>query len=292
MSGGTATSRENVVPAGLDAEQLEAFRVDGYLVLPKFYDIEQEVEPVRVGIHDIIGLVAQERGIALHRGPYSPETFDAGYSTLKTIDRSLASIVYDAVKQLAAFVSLTASAKNVEVFRRLRGTDVVGIAGGGSGLRIDNPDETKYLAWWHQEYPAQLRSLDGVVFWSPLRRLTAELGPVEILPRSHSEGPIPVWRDDGGTGRQDAYALRLHNEAEVVGRYPMVAPLTQPGDLVLMDFLTVHRSGVNRSKEPRWTMQWRYFNFRDGTGRGMGWAGSFAAGRQPGEIHPDLEVGR
>jgi hypothetical protein len=284
-----SSARGTAAPV-LDDRELAAFRNDGYLVVPSFYEVERDIEPIWAGIYDIIGLVAEEHGISLHRHRYSPETFDDGYAVLKAVDRSLAASVYDAVKQLAPFVRLTSLPRNADVFSRLRETDAVGIAGGGSGLRIDNPDETQYLAWWHQEYPAQLRSLDGVVFWSPLRRLTPELGPVEILPGSHREGPIPVHREDGTGGRKDAYALRLHSEADVVARYPKVVPLSQPGDLVLIDFLTVHRSGVNRTRQARWTMQWRYFNFREATGRRIGWSGSFAAGRDPSAVQPGLEV--
>jgi len=275
----------------IDDRQLETFRSDGYLVLPGFYDVDHEIEPVRRGIHDVIGLVAAQNDVALDRGPYDADSFDAGYHTLKATDRHLASVVYDAVKQLAPFVQLVASDANAEVFRRLRGCDLVGVAAGGSGIRIDNPDETRYLAWWHQEYPAQLRSLDGIVFWSPLREVTSELGPVEILTGSHAEGLLRIRREDDGTGRRGAYGLRLADEQQVVDGHQAVAPLSRPGDLVLIDFLTVHRSGVNRSTRSRWTMQMRYFNFAEATGRSIGWAGSFAAGNLPAEIHPWLEVG-
>ena len=42
---------------------------------------------------------------------------------------------------------------------------------------------------------------------------------------------------------------------------------------LLIDFLTVHRSGRNRAPVPRWTMQLRYFNFAEPTGAAFGWAG-------------------
>ncbi|MDP9074839.1 MAG: phytanoyl-CoA dioxygenase family protein [Actinomycetota bacterium] len=279
-------------PVTLDERQLASFRSNGYLVVPGFYHVGRQIEPLRRAIHEIIGLVAADNGLSLDRGPYTPEAFDDGYLTLKAVDRTMAATVYDAVKQLSPFVQLMASPANEAVVRELRGCKLVGVAAGGSGIRIDNPDETKYLAWWHQDYPAQLRSRDGIVFWSPLREVTPELGPVEILPGSHGEGVIPVVNDDGGAGRKDAYALRLRNESEVVSRYRSVAPLSQPGDLVLIDYLTVHRSGFNRSDRPRWTVQLRYFDFEEATGRSIGWAGSFAAGNVPADIHPELGAAR
>ena len=69
----------------------------------------------------------------------------------------------------------------------------------------------------------------------------------------------------------------MQNEAAVVARYPKAQPLTNPGDLLVMDFLVLHESGDNVPNKPRWTMQLRYFNFNDPTGRRLGWAGSFSA---------------
>jgi hypothetical protein len=255
------------------ADSEAAFNVQGFAVVREFYDIEKEIEPIRHGIYEIIGLIAAAHEIALNRPPYSSETFDAGYLDLKRANRHLAGFVYDGVKQLTAFVRLTAVQKNDALFRRLRGGNAVGVAGGGSGIRIDNPDESRFRAWWHQEYPAQGRSVRGCVFWSPLRSLTPELGPIEICAGSHLGGLIPVIADDGGEGRAGAYAMRLVDEQSVVNRYAVTAPLCEPGDLVVLDFLTIHRSGINVASVPRWTMQFRYFDFAELTGGVRGWAG-------------------
>ena len=275
----------------LSSEQIETFRRDGFLVVEGYFDVEREIEPIRRGVFEIIGMVATDHGIDIGERTYTPETFDAGYRTVKAADRRLGGVIYDAVKQLAPFVRLTATEKNERTFAQLRGGDVIGIAGGGSGIRIDNPDESTYIAPWHQEYPAQFRSLDGVVFWSPLRTVTPELGPVVICKGSHKEGLIKVYsEEESALGRSGAYALRLVNEDETVNRYEHVEPLAKPGDVVLMDFLTVHRSGHNRSGSSRWSMQLRYFNFQEQTGRNIGWNGAYSAGNSINEIHPGLHI--
>jgi hypothetical protein len=215
--------------------------------------------------------------------------FDDGYQSLIARDRALGGLVYDAVKQLVPFVRLTASTLHETITKELRSTHLIGVAGGGSGIRIDNPDEDRYRAPWHQEYPAQFRSLDGLVFWSPLRPLDAALGPVELCVGSHAGGLRRVVREDPSLGREGAYALLLEDEAAVIGPYAKAAPIAQPGDVLVIDFLTIHRSGVNRSTKARWTMQSRCFTFAEATGRRIGWAGSFAAGRAIADVHPELE---
>jgi ectoine hydroxylase-related dioxygenase (phytanoyl-CoA dioxygenase family) len=144
---------------------------------------------------------------------------------------------------------------------------------------------------WHQEYPAQLRSVDGLVFWSPLVPVTDELGPVVFCPGSQKEGPLPVCTAvPENAGRSGAYALKIKGEEDILKKYTKLAPLTQPRDLVIIDFLVLHASGFNRSNRPRWSMQFRYFNFADPMGRSHGWKGSYAAGIDFRTIHPELYV--
>jgi hypothetical protein len=269
--------------------ELERFGRDGVLVLPGFYDLQTDIEPIRRGIHAVIGQVMQRHGLPDDRPPYDASTFDAGYAALTAANRTWGGEVYDAVKQIPAFVRLVAHPAHEALMRALRPGCVPGLAASGHGMRIDNPNEDRFRAHWHQEYPAQLRSLDGVVFWSPLLAVTPELGPVQLCPGSHREGALPV-RAEHGDGRQGAYALRLDREQQLIERYRREAPLTRPGDLIVMDFLLLHASGHNRSTRARWSMQFRYFNFAEPTGRGHGWRGSFAAGVDFRTIHPELCV--
>lgn len=271
----------------LTADQRAAFAADGMLVLPGFFDPASEIEPVQRGIHDVIGQVMARHRIADERPPYAAAEFDAGYAKLIALNRAYGGEVYDAVKQIPAFMRIVTHPSNEQIMRELRPACLPGLAAGGYGIRIDNPGEDRFRAQWHQEYPAQLRSLDGVVFWSPLVPITTELGPVVVCPGSHHEGAVPV-RVSSADGRQGAYALELHEEASRIARYSHEAPLTRPGDLILLDFLLLHASGHNRAQRSRWSMQFRYFNFADATGRRHGWKGSYAAGVDFRTIHPEL----
>jgi Phytanoyl-CoA dioxygenase (PhyH) len=273
----------------LSQEQRAAFAANGLLVLRKFYDATMDIEPVQRGIHEVIGQVMARHGVVDKRLQFAASGFDAGYANLLALDRAYGGEVYDAIKQLPAFVRLVGHPAHEQLMRELRPGSVPGVAGGGFGIRIDNPGEDHFRALWHQEYPAQLRSLDGLVFWSPLVEVTSELGPVEFCLGSHRDGPRPVLtRASGDPKRKGAYALSLKDEAQWLARYPHAAPLTNPGDLVVIDFLTLHASGHNRGQRSRWTMQFRYFNFADPTGRRHGWRGSFAAGTDFRTVHPEL----
>ena len=118
------------------------------------------------------------------------------------------------------------------------------------------------------------------------------MGPVEIAVGSHNEGIVPVVEDGGSAGKSGAYALLLDDEERRLGKYRKIAPLTRPGDLLIMDFLTLHQSGMNASDCPRWSMQFRYFNFADPLGVRIDWKGSFASHVNFQDVLPELVAGR
>lgn len=78
------------------------------------------------------------------------------YPRLIAKNHSWGGEVYDAVKQIPAFMRLVSNAANDEVFSVLRPGSVPGLAAGGYGIRIDNPGEEKFRAQWHQEFSSQL----------------------------------------------------------------------------------------------------------------------------------------
>ena len=274
-------------PDLLSAAQVAEFHRNGVLVVPSFYDPESDILPIQHAVYRVIGQVMKRHSIPDARPAFSMEHFDDGYQSLIALDRSYGSEIYDAVKQIPAFVRLLADSRHEELFKALRPGSIPGIAGGGFGIRIDNPREDRFRAEWHQEYPSQLRSLDGLVFWSPLVHMTPDLGPVQFCLGSHIDGAVPVLTRPEG-GKTGAYALRLKGEANLLERYPQIAPLTTPCDLVIVDFLTLHASGFNHSNRSRWSLQFRYFNFAHPTGLAHGWKGSYAAGVDFRNIHPEL----
>jgi hypothetical protein len=273
----------------LNEEQIHQFQSDGFLVIKGFYDLERDIVPIQKSIHKVIGQVLKRHGLPDNRGPFAPEHFDEGYQDLIKVNRKHGGEVYDAVKQIPAFMRLLGIVDHETLFAQLRNDAVPAIAAGGYGIRVDNPGEERFRAPWHQEYPSQLRSLDGVVYWSPLVQVTPELGPVRLCVASHRDGPVPVYtRDPLNPDKTGAYGLILKDEAALVASYQQVAPLSSPGDLIIIDFLTLHASGHNAGQRSRWSMQFRYFNFNEPVGMRHGWKGSYAAGVNFAQVHPEL----
>ena len=275
----------------LSTEQIAEFRQNGCLLVPGFYDVESQIRPVQQAIHSLIGVLIRKYELAITQRPFQPEHFDSGFNELIAHDRAIGGELYDAVKQIPAFVRLVGCSRHEQAMMALRDTDMPAVAAGGYGIRIDNPGEEKFRAPWHQDYSAQFRSLDGVVFWSPLLTMTDAMGPVQVCVGSHADGLVRMHTSDpDNPEKSGAYALILEDEAERVGRYEHTAPLAAPGDLLLMDFLTIHRSGRNLSDRSRWSMQMRYFNFLEPTGQKIRWSGAYAANVDIKSVHPELYI--
>jgi hypothetical protein len=271
-------------------ERIKELKENGYVLFENFYSMEHEIEPILFGIWKILGLLLKKYNVQVNQLPFSPDTFDKGYLDLIKQNRKYGGEVYDAIKQIPAFVRLVSAKKNEELFNELRNTKHCGISGQGYGMRIDNPNEEKYRSLWHYEYRDQFRSQDGVVFWAPLVPIIPKIGPVMICPKSHKGGLRRSYlHDPENPDKMGVYGFRLENEETVVKEYGIVEPLSKPGDLLVMDFLTLHSSGHNTSNRARWSMQYRYFNFDHPSGIEISWKG-VSNNLKLEEVHPELVV--
>lgn len=255
----------------ISKEKKEFFFEEGYVLIPNFFDKERDISPVLEGIHGVISRVAKRHDIFIPDSFFTFDNFDNCYQDLLRVDRKFAAEVYDLVKQIPAFLRIISHPKSDALFREIRNDCMSGIGAGSYGIRIDNPSEDKFRSHWHQEFLFQPQSLDGIVFWTPLLPITEELGPVNILPRSHKDGLGMYEYAEKYKGKQGVYHIGLADEAKTIAKYETISPLTNPGDLLLMDFLTIHGSGLNRSERSRWSIQNRFFNFDDEVGAEIGW---------------------
>lgn len=271
----------------LTENQKKEFFERGFLIIKDFFNIEKDIEPIQKSIYQIIDSVAARHSIKIRREPFNGDNFDSGYLELVAIDRNFGSEVYDLTKQIPSFIRIISSIKSERLFCELRNTNAPGIGQASYGIRIDNPNEDKFRSEWHQEFLYQPQSMDGVVFWTPLIPLVSDLGPVNVCIRSHKDGLCLYSKPKEYANKTGAYKIGIHNEEKIVSQYDQMQLLGNPGDLIIMDFLTIHQSGFNKSNRSRWSIQSRFFNFKDEVGAKIGWKASVTAGTDIEKIFPD-----
>lgn len=264
-------------------EEAQFFRENGYLYIRGFYDYEREIEPIQRDIYHLIDVVTHEHGISLEREPFSRDSFDSGLPELLRTNRRLVGAIYDAVKRLTRYVRLATDQRHDAYARILFGTSFVGFANRGYGMRMDNPEEDRFLTQLHQDYVTQLCSQRGAVFWSPLRYTTLEMGPVRIYPGSHREGIFPIEKKSGGSA-----GLVIAHEDALRHRFAGMTPEVAVGDCTIIDYMLLHESTPNRSDRTRWSMISRFFDMDHESGRKIGWMGGLQEGHSFEEVHPEL----
>jgi len=88
----------------------------------------------------------------------------------------------------------------------------------------------------HQDFPSVQGSLDGVVVWLPLVNIDQHNFPLEVIPRSHKRGLLPMVNEGDVSYeiRPDQYQEEDYIPVEV-----------EVSDVVFMSMFTVHRSSKN-----------------------------------------------
>lgn len=123
---------------------------------------------------------------------------------------------------------------------------------------------------WHQDHGASDPACDPlslVTVWVPLTLAGARQGGLELIPGSPRLGWLAHHRGERGPEvRPEALAQRLGPGGSAPAARP-VAVEARPGDVVLFDQLTLHRSIPNRSHRCRWSLDLRYAAAGFSTGR-------------------------
>lgn len=115
-----------------------------------------------------------------------------------------------------------------------------------------------YTSWKmpaHQDWRSIQGSLNNCIAWVSLADSDEEVGPIEVVPKSHLNGLLEVEKDD--------WYYKLKTEFSDDDYIPV--PLNE-GDCVVFSSFLVHRSGTNVSTtKARASLQFRYNDIEEPT---------------------------
>jgi len=118
------------------------------------------------------------------------------------------------------------------------------------------------------------------------------MGPVELLRGSHVDGLLDVRCPDAMNARRDYTDTFVIPDIDArIARYPKSSYETEPGDVLFLDFFTVHQSGLNRDPErSRVSCQIRYFDMLHGSAVDHAWVGGWQDGGDFRSLHPEKVI--
>ncbi len=221
----------------------------------------------------LVGIISAQYRHATGHDPDPEADLDTLFNALCAIDRRLGALVYEGAREVPAFYALLLHPWVQDVVKTLLETDQLHIPYDKAMFRIDRPHEPWFEFHWHQDYSYNLMSDPTVTVWTPLTPVTAEMGPLHIIPRSHDRlHPVRLEpkRDDHGRPKPTKSAILADADtAELDARALPVC--LEPGDVLFFHQLLLHRSGRNQSSRSRWSMVPRYGRMLDPDMVARGW---------------------
>jgi len=226
-------------------------------------------------------------------GRQSPtRDLDKAFDYLCDIDRSHGGEIYRVATDLPGYQQLVFDPGLTATVKSLMATELIQLPFHNSNLRIDRPSEDQYLFDWHQDYTFNLLSKNAVTAVIPLSDISPDMGALCVVPGSHRKiAEVAVNAPDFSSGHGGGgYIFTLHHPRDELEERAVCLPLHE-GDVLLLHCLLIHRSGHNRSRRNRWTINPRYSDFLDEKLVARGWARGIQPGRVLfGDVHPDKVV--
>jgi ectoine hydroxylase-related dioxygenase (phytanoyl-CoA dioxygenase family) len=266
--------------AMVDAKQL--YERNGCFLAKGLFD-PAEFDSTKQDISALIDALFAESGQERPRGP----GFDSGMMELAKIDRGYVGRVFDAGRRLLPVHEMSVDSRLITIAKTLMGAEVVS-ASDIKAVRVDLPNEDKYLFDWHQDYPYVMDSFDAVVFWIPLQDVDETNGCLSVLPGSHSQGLRKLTLvDPDNKNNNKQKMMKIAGVQDIVAASEKVKVPVKLGDVLVFSTLLLHASGPNVSDRARFTLQVRFGNFLHPVAVKKGWPGSMRDGSVFHEKHPE-----
>ncbi len=190
--------------------------------------------------------------------PWKSEIFHKKLIEFRKKDPKLFGAIYDSLKTSLTLTQLVSDDKivdNVAKFLNVKPSD---ISISEPMCRLDVPNDKRNALEWHQErsfFPQNRDGSHSLVCWIPLTNVTEEMGTIHISPESHKGGLIIPERNEKKNGSS---TRQISVPEEHIKKYEDLTVSVDVGDVVFLNMLLFHRSGVNISDKIRYAVQARF----------------------------------
>jgi hypothetical protein len=231
----------------------EQFERDGFLILPGLFADDPAYKMV---VHEI------ERIGRLFDPMF---TFANASASIKSMHKNSRDAYYRGMRYLRTITQMACHPTLINLSRELGLIEPAVMH--SYNIRMDLPNEDKFLFHWHQDSAYLLGSANALTYWIPLVPVSPEtVGSIAVIPGSHREG-IRAYRtsfDEMG-GPPIWHSLSPKDLHLCVNPDPSLSVdiIAFPGDVVVFSQLLLHASLPNRGNSTRWTIQVRHSDLAD-----------------------------
>jgi ectoine hydroxylase-related dioxygenase (phytanoyl-CoA dioxygenase family) len=240
----------------------------GIVIIKHLLD-QDEIAEQREDIKLLLALRLQSLG----EDRSETDDIDGIYARLAGLDRGYAIDIIRAAKDSPFFFRMMADKRLLRVSQACLGARSLLAVHDIAQFRIDPPDDDTRNFPWHQDFQYNVMSVNSVTVWYPLTPIAEDMGPLVVAPGTHHEIlPVEVNFDQHASGSGTMHRVfRLRVDEEEAERRAVVLCPVDEGDVVFFHSLLLHRSGPNRSRRSRWTMNPRFGDALDPSFVARGW---------------------
>ena len=164
---------------------------------------------------------------------------------------------FDTLQTSIASYQLWTNTKIMIIVKKIMACEIDTISATDLLVRIDSPIDIRNKLEWHQDsafFRQNNKGYNGLNCWTPLTKLTFNMGPLEFLEKSHKLGLVKVKKERPGKFR----SLQRKIDPKLIKNLEIKKFELNLGDFIFLNMDTVHRSGENTSKIFRMSSICRY----------------------------------
>jgi ectoine hydroxylase-related dioxygenase (phytanoyl-CoA dioxygenase family) len=259
------------------------FEENGYVIIKNFFS-KKIISNAKKEIYFCSKALMNKK----NKTKFSAKNFDFFIKQSLKINPKFSSKFYDISKKFLSMHDFVFNQKTILLAKFLLKTKNIGILNRAYGYRMDKPNDRKFLTQLHQDYIQNLGSPEGLVFYNSLKNVKNVNGPVIIYEGSHKLGLLNTKISKSKFSKSRSYILDISNSN--LKKFKKVKLLIKEGDLAVFDFLLLHHSSFNHSKEIRWSMVSRFFSFDSQTGKQKMFPGGLQESNKFEDIHPEKTI--
>jgi ectoine hydroxylase-related dioxygenase (phytanoyl-CoA dioxygenase family) len=130
----------------------------------------------------------------------------------------------------------------------------------------------------HQDWTSMQGSIDSMVVWAPLVKITEENFPLQVIPGSHKLGLLEA----------DIVSNLVEVKKELYNEDDYISAIVNPGDVAFMSSWTIHRTGIKDCKGLRIACSTRFENAAEKTFVERGYPSAYSRNIERELITPDF----
>ena len=231
-------------------DPFDTFQRDGFALIrdPAIAAMKEDVREV---LHDTALHIARR---LLPADVFAALPIDEGFDALLDgihgveTDNAVTRALYEVFPALPPVIALIHHPAIRDVVARAGVSDA--IAGTLPLIRLDRPGDQRFATPAHQDSWYSLLSPNAVTLWTPLCRMTPEMGELRVLSGSHTNGPCEFKPYEAGH--------EWFETAEPVPDEALIPVAVGHDELLIFNQSLIHKSGVNRSDRVRISVQLRF----------------------------------